>query len=352
VRYWQIAAGSESRDYSRDFLKYGLAFVGGAKNEQRMAHVSEGDRLILKRGKSEILAVGVVVKRDGVFQGTAPDSGAREWMHDYDGWDLPAFCCVEWHREPAPRPVTGLTIGAIKKVAPHQTQLRAIADDILRTAPTCPVEQEPQPTPPLSVEEMLDLLIRLGLRPANALELTGTLEKVRLLARYYYNHCSWADVREHEARAFLIIPFLIALGWSEQQIKIELGVKKARRGGTGGGRLDIACFRRPYRRDPETGQPNNTDCVLILESKGFSQGLDYAHGQGKEYAAQFPNSEVVVASNGYCYKAYSRRTDGTGFEDTPTAYLNLLRPRKNYPLDPGKKNGGLELLFYLMPQRG
>ena len=49
----------------------------------------------------------------------------------------------------------------------------------------------------------------------------------------------------------------------------------------------------------------------------------------------------------------TRRKDGrTGFEDTPTAYVNLLRPRKSYPLDPGKKNGGLELLSNLMPKRG
>jgi type I site-specific restriction endonuclease len=182
------------------------------------------------------------------------------------------------------------------------------------------------------------------LRPANAEELTDTLRRIRLLAGYYYRDCDWDDIREHEARTFLIIPFLIALGWSEQQIKIELGVKD--------GRIDIAGFRRPYRRDPETRQPNNQDCVLILESKGFSQGLDYAHGQGKEYATQFPKCEVVVASNGYCYKAYRRKTDDTGFEDMPSAYLNLLRPRKSYPLDPGKQNGGLELLSYLMPQRG
>ena len=108
MRYWQIAGGSEGRDYSGDFLKYGLAFVGGSKQTQRMARVCEGDRLILKLGKKEILAVGVVVSRDGMFRGTAPVSGAREWLHDYDGWDLSSFCCVEWHREPTPRPVTGL----------------------------------------------------------------------------------------------------------------------------------------------------------------------------------------------------------------------------------------------------
>jgi hypothetical protein len=208
------------------------------------------------------------------------------------------------------------------------------------------VVPEPGPTEPLADDEMLGFLIRAGLRPANAEELTGTLRRIRLLASYYYRDCDWDDIREHEARTFLIIPFLLALGWSDLQIKIkiELGVKD--------GQVDIACFRRPYRRDRETGRPNNHDCVLILESKVFSQGLDYAHAQGKEYAAQFPKIEVVVASNGYCYKAYRRNAEGTGFEDAPSAYLNLLRPRKSYPLDPGKKSGGLELLSYLMPQRG
>jgi hypothetical protein len=343
MKYWQIAAGSDSRDYSGDFLKYGLAFVGGSQQIAAMQQVELGDRLILKRGVSQILAAGVVVERGGKIRGDARTNGeARDWLRDYDGWDLPGYCCVDWHREPAPRTVTGLTRGTIRQA--HQPQLRTAADEIIQAGAKCEVVPEPGPAEPLGDDEMLAFLIRAGLRPANAEELTDTLRRIRLLAGYYYRDCHWDDIREHEARTFLIIPFLIALGWSEQQIKIELGVKD--------GRIDIACFRRPYRRDPGTGQPNNADCVLILESKGFSQGLDYAHGQGKEYAAQFPNSEVVVASNGYCYKAYRRKTDGTGFEDTPTAYLNLLRPRKSYPLDPGKPNGGLELLSHLMPQRG
>ncbi|MCZ2340800.1 MAG: hypothetical protein LC104_03270 [Bacteroidales bacterium] len=282
MNHWQIAAGADSRDYTNDFLRFGLAFVGGTKNIARLQRVKKGDRLVLKRGKREIVAVGVAVERDGVVGGVAGQSGTgRDWLHDYDGWDLPGFCCVEWHRPDTPRVVTGLGRRAVERL--DRPDIHAIADDILRSTAPLAVEPEPGPTTPIGIEEMLDHLIRLGVRSAVAEELTGTLERVRLLARYYYQNCRWEDVREHEARTFLIAPFLLALGWSEQQIKIELAVQKVRKNQTRGGRIDMACFRRPFR--VEGGQPNNGDCVLILESKGFSQGLDYAHGQGKEYAA-------------------------------------------------------------------
>ena len=349
VKHWQIAAGADSRVYTNDFLRYGLAFVGGTKNIARLQRVRKGDRLILKRGKREIVAVGVAVERDGIVTGVAGQGGVgREWLHDYDGWDLPGFCCVEWHRSDVPRVVSGLGRRAVERL--DRSDIHTIANDILQSTVPLAVEPEPVPTEPLGVEEMLYHLIRLGLRSSVATELTGTLERVKLLARYYYSNCRWEDVREHEARTFLIVPFLLALGWSEQQIKIELAVQKARKNRTRGGRIDIACFRRPYR--VEKRQPNNGDCVLILESKGFSQGLDYAHGQGKEYAAMFPSCRVVVASNGYCYKAYRRKPDSTDFEDLPAAYLNLLRPTKRYSLAPDRVAGGLELLSFLLPQAG
>lgn len=343
MTYWQIAAGAGGRDYARDFLRYGLAFVGGPSKVETMRQVKAGDRILLKRGLHHVVAAGVVVERDGVCRGEAGDAAddPRAWLRDYDGWDLPAYCHVEWHTPEQPITVNGLTRGTILQV--HQLELRAVADEILRSAPTQDRAVEPQPTRAVSDDEILAALVREGLGPSNAEALTATLRRIRLLARYYYQHCAWEDVREHEARTFLIVPFLLALGWSEQQIKIELGVT--------GGRIDIACFRSPYRRN-EHGDANHGDCALILESKGFSQGLDYAHAQGKAYAKEFARCEVVVASNGYCYKAYRRLPDGAGFAHAPSAYLNLLRPRNRYPLQPDADNGAIALLRHLMAKRG
>ena len=85
--YWQVAAGSDRRDYTADFLKYGMAFVGGTKQIATMLQVSLGDRMILKRGMTQIVAAGIVVERNGKFKGHAENPGEEDkrWLLDYDG---------------------------------------------------------------------------------------------------------------------------------------------------------------------------------------------------------------------------------------------------------------------------
>ena len=156
-----------------------------------------------------------------------------------------------------------------------------------------------------------------------------------MLASYYYNlgYERWSDIREHETRSFLIIPLLLALGWAEQQMKIELSCSA--------GRVDVACFSRSYRQ-------KNEECSLIVESKDFASGLDYAPKQAQRYAEAFPSCRVVIVSNGYCYKSYIRSESGN-FNTKPSAYLNLLNPRDRYPLEPKTVKGALDVLRWLLP---
>ena len=91
MKYWQIAAGSEGRDYSEDFLRFGMAFVGGKSPMKRMSEVEVGDRIILKRGMSRIVAAGEVVERDGQHRG----ENDKHWLMDFDGWELPGYCFVD-----------------------------------------------------------------------------------------------------------------------------------------------------------------------------------------------------------------------------------------------------------------
>jgi hypothetical protein len=208
-----------------------------------------------------------------------------------------------------------------------------MADGLLRLPPL-PEGKEPSPTVEVPDKDILEFLISEGLRPGTADDLTNTLRRIRLLAEYYYNNCDWNGVREHETRSFLILPLLLSLGWAEQQVKIELPVQ--------GGRADIACFSGPHHRE-------ESECTLILESKDFASGLDYAPEQVQRYAADFASCRVVVVSNGYCYKAYLRSPE-SGFQPTPAAYLNITRPRDRYPLDPETVGGALDLLRWLLPQ--
>jgi hypothetical protein len=125
----------------------------------------------------------------------------------------------------------------------------------------------------------------------------------------------------------------LALGWAEQQLKIEFPA--------GGGRADTICFSRPFHQAEK-------ECVALIEAKAFSSGLDYAPNQAREYAKAFPSCAALVVSNGYCYKAY-RRTEAGTFSDKPSAYLNILSPTKAYPLDPANVGGALDVLRLLMP---
>ena len=79
MQYWQIAAGSQGRDYAKDFLRFGMAFVGGPQQMSKMAEVEIGDRVLLKRGMSHIVAVGEVVQRDGKHRG----ENDKKWLMSF-----------------------------------------------------------------------------------------------------------------------------------------------------------------------------------------------------------------------------------------------------------------------------
>lgn len=204
------------------------------------------------------------------------------------------------------------------------------ADKCLKSVSVQPIELEPKLSDQVEDEEIIEFLVGKGLRIAAAEELTTTFRRIRRLAKYYRESVDWEDVREHETRTFLIVPLLLALGWPEQSIKIEQPLQ--------GGRVDLALFNGPYKGDPE-------NAVVLIETKGFAQGLFYAPGQVLSYAKHFPKCKVIFVSNGYCYKAYEDK--GNGFSSEPSAYLNILDPRKDYPLNP-KIPGALELLRLLL----
>ena len=331
--YWQIAAGWEGRDYADRFIRHGMAFVGGDEKVATMQEVAVGDIVLLKRGMSKVVAAGEVVQRNGEHRG----KDDKEWLRDFDGWDLRAYCYIDWRVPAKPLQTDGLTRTTIQR-AP-QDKHRKLADSLL-SLPVQPFDPEPEKTNVIKDEQLLEFMIVLGLRPSAADELTNTIRKIRLLANYYYNECEWDDVREHETRTFLVVPLLLALGWAEQQLKIELPCS--------GGRIDVACFLRPFQR-------KNEDCVLLIETKDFGSGLDYAPDQARAYAADFPNCQALAVTNGYCYKTFLRVQDTNSFSEKPSAYLNLLKPRDRYPLDPQHTEGALGVIKWLLPsslQRG
>ena len=320
--YWQIATGDEGRDYAEYMLQYGIALVGGEQHIDTIGHVQPGDVVILKRGITEIVAAGHAVEWNGVC------SGERE-SRDFDGWDLGGYCYVNWHIPAAPIAVGGgLAIGTILGV--HDIRPIGQANHIIATHDVQNIYDAEPYTQQIDDEQILNFLIIEGLRPGAAEDLTGAFRRIRRLARYYRDH-AWDMTGEHEAQTFLVIPLLLALGWAEQQIKIEYPVQ-------GNNRADIVCFSRPYP------QPDN-ECKIVIETKRFNYGLDDALDQAIDYA-DILGSNIVVLTNGYCYKIYGRDDPNEGF--MPHAYLNIFSPTDRYPRDQ-EIEGALEVFRLLLP---
>lgn len=97
-----------------------MAFVGGDKQLKTMDSLEVDDRIILKRGKSKIVAVGEVVERNGLYR----EKDDKDWLWDFDGWDLRAYCFVRWHVSKEPTPTKDLNRATINKVNPkHLTRI-------------------------------------------------------------------------------------------------------------------------------------------------------------------------------------------------------------------------------------
>lgn len=326
MNFWQIAAGSNGRDYSDSFLKFGMAFVGGEEQEETILKIEENDIVILKIGMSQIKAAGTVVSRNGKHNGY----NDKTWLNDFDGWNLPAYIYVDWHCPMNVVQTTGLTRTTVEKS--WQKHNNDIANRIIAENEIFPVVNEPDEVNPITDKQLIDNLIRNGLSVMKAQELNDSLYRIRLLAEYYTNSCTWEDIREHETRTFLVIPLLLSLGWTEQQIKIEYSCPA--------GRMDIALFTKPFHE-------NSAKIKCIIETKDFSKGLDNVERQAKSYAEHFPECKIIVVTNGVRYKIYIKKNGE--YQETPDSYLNILSPTDKFPLDPQKVKGAIEAIKWLLP---
>lgn len=184
----------------------------------------------------------------------------------------------------------------------------------------------------------MESLVNSGFRTDMAVRMTDTITKLRLLCKYYYSAGDEYDVREHEARSFLVLPLLYALGWTEQQLKIEYKLPAAN-----GEVADIAGFSDPYRSSQHKG--HHVDPRLIVETKALALGPMEAIPQVERYAVNVMGDKIVAATNGLWWLVGEMRNGDTHMRNK--AYLNIIDPRTRYPLDPSNIEGCIEALELL-----
>lgn len=324
---WQIVTGARGRIHTRDFLDYGLMYAGGPKAVNTLKQVKKGDLVILHEGRRTLVAAGEVSEELKEDQ--------HAWFNDAEGWWPDHYCRVNWYVPESPVETTSMfgrgTISGCSK-----EDLWEAGREIIRSGKR--LVSKPWPTGPIGEytrEEIITALTGPDMSVSDADALERAFDTIQRRVEYYYsNYDDCLDVSEHETVTFLVVPLLLALGWKEEQIKIEQPVRKV-------GRVDIACYSKDFTE-------KDAKCSMIVEAKGFANGMYYARKQAINYGMKIPFCERVVTTNGYCYKVYERMSDG-GFTEDPVSYLSLKWPWKRYPHDPDNVSGAIETLQRLSP---
>lgn len=329
-KFWHVSAGKSGRDYSDIFLEHDVMFIGPGDpgpysataydglGSLRRFHdkVTPGDIVLMRRGV-DVVAIGVVPS-DGYQHLSAFD--------DIYGWQLQHTRRVVWQQLAKPLPLF-----AGRPRMSRFDRLKNPTSELLALANQCKLREllalPDAPSAILSPKDLLPGLTAGGL--VDAAKVCEVLENHRGLLVWYQKQKETRP-NEHEVVAYLVIPLLRALGWSETQLAIEwtIGKKavKSQRTGDRLGRADLAAFDAPSRA-PER-------CVMLCEAKALSSGLGDTLPQPVHYANKLPNCRRIVTTQGSRFGIYLRRPDGS-WPTRPDHYLNVARLRTQHAFPHG-----------------
>lgn len=305
MKYFQVQAGDTSRNYSQVMFDFGVVIVGpghiGSLNNNVTAYrddanmkgewhklmwmleASEGDRALLIRGQSKILAVGEVKSRDGQV------IHHSETFSDVDGWWLQHFLYVEWRNidlNLEGRPLTRSTAQRL-----HVPSVIAQIETVWKNAEIIPTKYKVSNEAITKVEddEILMALINEGLKIPDAEKVVETLRQVNMLADWY-RRAPEKNPSEHELRSFIVVPLLMALGWSYQKMAIEYQ------------HLDLLLFKDSARKEP----------YMLIETKIMGTGSENVKEQVKGYLAKkhslLSGIQRYIVTDGITYWLFNAQT--------------------------------------------
>ncbi|UCC58442.1 MAG: type I restriction enzyme HsdR N-terminal domain-containing protein [Candidatus Bathyarchaeum sp.] len=328
--YWIISAGDNERDYSELFLKHGIMLIGpgdyGNYYENKedyckmrvyrlrrfVEEIKPGDIVILKPGMyKRVIAAGIVEEgRNWIENELENGYFYTKVFSDVEGFSLQHGRYVTWHKADKPQELDwwrGTIIQARDKLLPI---IKPFAEETLRNPLVKPKRIPKLPTSTTNVD-LIDKLILEGFSETQAILFVHEFSRIRQLGKWYEEQIyeSGVDLSEHETITFLIVPLLLALGWSEKQLKIEWE------------QIDLAFFEKDYA---DTDEP-----MMILEAKKKTKPLQQAAKQARHYSQKYPNCKKLIVSNGIKYKLYKKIDSAWKYK----AFLDILNPFEKHPYD-------------------
>jgi len=335
---WQIACGEKGRRYQRLFLDHDVMFLGPgrfgaysasmydanpeaqAEGEGKITYIRQfatevkpGDFVLLRAGYN-VLSIGLV---DSDYFHTSR-------FDDVYGWDLEHCRRVIWQRQHdaallqlqstyglfqhRPRITTFSRAEDEKSLDPIRSLFPQVTRRTLNDLPEVPPA-------PLTPEQLSDALFREGLGYDACLHVERAIRKLRGLLDWYGEERSPGRPTEHEVVAHMILPLMLALGWSEQLLAIEWR------------KIDLAVF---------TNAPTlPSSCGLVCEAKGMDNPLQDVVSQAIGYCDkhQLNNCRKILVGDGGYLSQYRKR-DGQ-WEAEPSGYISLRKLRRHYLLPNG-----------------
>jgi hypothetical protein len=341
VQIWIIAAGHPNRDYSSVFLKHDVMFMGpsmklgnalnaeyagsGMSIENQTNRFAKapmaGDRIILRVGK-EIVAVGEI-----------PDASQHDVETGYQidptfyavlGWELGHSRRVLWSENIKPSADLQTYVDGYRQMATFfQIQDAKIIKEISAlSAALFDRKLKPMPDPneykEYSWDELAINLFNSGISNQSVESIIKALEQARRLNSWYHIESEGGGryPTEHEVVSHMVLPFLLALGWSHQQIAVEWN------------KVDIALFGRT-----PTDEKN---CRIVIEVKGLGKEIAHVLEQPLGYVEnlKLTNVDKIVVTDGKDFYIYEKNQNGT-FNQECSGYLNVSRLQEKYILPYG-----------------
>jgi hypothetical protein len=349
---WQIGCGESGRRYHDLFLRHDVMFCGPGDDgayDPAVYRQAVKDGRVRKSQASRVRAFArqvrpgdVVLLRSGhrvITLGVVADPGYafEPAFDDVYGWNLSHAHRVVWQEQfveelaEIQRDTKG--IFGIRKQVPTFT---AVSDDailapIQHLIPRCAVrllkELPPKPPAPLSPDEFGEALFARGMASDAVLRVKAAVEKQRRLLHWYRSSAAPGRPTEHEVVAHVILPLMLALGWSEQLLAVEWQ------------KIDLAVF---------WGTPTDgPHCELICEAKGFGHGLQNVLRQAIDYTDKLGLSncrKILLADGG---RFYLYRRGETGWGEQPWGYMNVAKLRVDHLCPKG--TSAVDTLMALTP---
>jgi hypothetical protein len=129
----------------------------------------------------------------------------------------------------------------------------------------------------------------------------------------------------------MILPIMLALGWSEQLLAVEWH------------KIDLAVF---------SASPTIPDkCILIFEAKGLDHGLqnvrDQLIGNARRPKLKLSNCRKAIATDGIRWYLYQKV--GDSWDKEPSGYMNIGKIRTNHIAPAG--TNAVDTLISMTPAR-